>query len=96
MAGPDLSIVTAAVDFSTILPALLSVFGAVVVVYLTWKGAKMVLVAVAGGGGGSVSVGLNGYSESQYRKWWDEMDDGMKSFYGVSSYEDYRARYTAD
>lgn len=49
MAGPDLSIVIAAVDFSTILPALLSVFGAVVVAYLAWKGAKMVIAAVRGG-----------------------------------------------
>lgn len=46
--GPDLSTVTAAVDFGTVTTALLGVAAAVVVVYLAWKGAKMVIAAVRG------------------------------------------------
>lgn len=46
--GPDLSTVTSAVDFGTVTTALLGVAAAVVVVYLAWKGAKMVIAAVRG------------------------------------------------
>lgn len=47
-AGPDLSTLTAAVDFSTVTTALLGVGAAIIVVYISWKGAKMVLSAVKG------------------------------------------------
>jgi len=47
-AGPDLSSVTSAVDFGTVTAAILGVAAAVVVVYLAWKGAKMVIAAVRG------------------------------------------------
>lgn len=47
-AGPDLTTVTAAVDFGTVTTAILGVAAAVVVVYLAWKGAKMVIAAVRG------------------------------------------------
>lgn len=46
--GPDLSTVTSAVDFGTVTTAILGVAAAVVVVYLAWKGAKMVIAAVRG------------------------------------------------
>lgn len=48
-AGPDLSTLTAAVDFGTVTTALLGVAAALIVVYIAWKGAKMVLAAVRGG-----------------------------------------------
>lgn len=47
--GPDLSTLTAAVDFSTVTTAVLGVAAALIVVYIAWKGAKMVLAAVRGG-----------------------------------------------
>lgn len=47
-AGPDLTAVTTAVDFGTVTTAILGVAAAVVVVYLAWKGAKMVIAAVRG------------------------------------------------
>ena len=47
-AGPDLSTVTAAVDFGTVTTAILGVAAAIIVVYLAWKGAKMVIAAVRG------------------------------------------------
>lgn len=46
--GPDLTTVTSAVDFGTVTTAILGVAAAVVVVYLAWKGAKMVIAAVRG------------------------------------------------
>lgn len=48
-AGPDLSTVTAAVDFGTVTTAVLGVAAALIVVYIAWKGAKMVISAVKGG-----------------------------------------------
>jgi hypothetical protein len=48
-AGPDLSTLTTAVDFGTVTTALLGVAAALIVVYIAWKGAKMVLAAVRGG-----------------------------------------------
>lgn len=48
MAGPDLSIVMAAVDFSTVLPAVLGVLAALIVVYVAMKGVKMIAVVVRG------------------------------------------------
>lgn len=48
-AGPDLSTVTAAVDFGTVTTAVLGVAAALIVVYIAWKGAKMVIAAVRGG-----------------------------------------------
>lgn len=46
--GPDLSTITAAVDFGTVTTALLGVGAAIIVVYIAWKGAKMVISAVKG------------------------------------------------
>lgn len=43
MAGPDLTTVTAAVDFGTVVVAILFSFAALIVVYIAWKGARMVL-----------------------------------------------------
>jgi len=48
-AGPDLSTVTTAVDFGTVTTAVLGVAAALIVVYIAWKGAKMVISAVRGG-----------------------------------------------
>lgn len=47
--GPDLTTVTAAVDFGTVTTAVLGVAAALIVVYIAWKGAKMVIAAVRGG-----------------------------------------------
>ncbi len=47
-AGPDLSTITSAVDFGTVTTAILGVGAAIVVVYIAWKGAKMVISAVRG------------------------------------------------
>lgn len=46
--GPDLSTLTAAVDFGTVTTALLGVAASIIVVYIAWKGAKMVIGAVKG------------------------------------------------
>jgi len=48
-AGPDMSPLTGAIDFGTVVTAVLAVAGALVVVYIAWKGAKIVLAAVRGG-----------------------------------------------
>lgn len=48
-APPDLTTLTAAVDFSTVTTAVLGVAAALIVVYIAWKGAKMVIAAVRGG-----------------------------------------------
>lgn len=48
-APPDLTSLTAAVDFSTVVTAVLGVAAALIVVYIAWKGAKMVIAAVRGG-----------------------------------------------
>jgi len=44
--GPDFSTLTSAVDFSTATAAILSVAALLAVVYVTWRGAKMVLGAI--------------------------------------------------
>lgn len=46
--GVDLSTLTAAVDFSTTTTAILGVAAALMVVYIAWKAAKMVVGAVRG------------------------------------------------
>lgn len=46
---PDLTSLTSAVDFSTVTTAILAVAAALIVVYIAWKGAKMVIAAVRGG-----------------------------------------------
>ena len=46
--APDLSSLTAAVDFSTVITAILVVAAALTVVYVTFKGAKLVMTAVKG------------------------------------------------
>ncbi|MBS1197469.1 MAG: hypothetical protein H6R18_1254 [Proteobacteria bacterium] len=48
-AGPDMSTLTAAVDFGTVTAAILAVAAALIVVYIAWKGAQMVLGAVRRG-----------------------------------------------
>jgi len=48
-AGPDMSTLTSAVDFGTVTTAILGVAAALIVVYIAWKGAKLVLGAVKGG-----------------------------------------------
>lgn len=47
-AGPDLTSLTTAVDFGTVTTAILGVSAAIIVVYIAWKGAKMVIGAVKG------------------------------------------------
>lgn len=47
--GPDLTSLTTAVDFSTVTAAVLAVAASLIVVYIAWKGAKLVLNAVKGG-----------------------------------------------
>lgn len=47
--GPDLTSVTTAVDFGTVTTAVLGVAASLIVVYIAWKGAKMVIAAVRGG-----------------------------------------------
>jgi Inovirus Coat protein B len=47
-AGPDLSSMTAAVDFGTVTTAILAVGAALIVVYIAFKGAKMLISAVRG------------------------------------------------
>jgi hypothetical protein len=47
-AGPDLSTLSAAVDFGTVITAVLAVGAAIVGVYLAWKGVKIVIGAVKG------------------------------------------------
>lgn len=46
--GPDLTTITTAVDFGTVTTAITAVAALIVVVYLAWKGAKMVIAAVRG------------------------------------------------
>ncbi|MGB4117344.1 MAG: hypothetical protein WBK51_12445 [Polaromonas sp.] len=46
---PDLTSLTAAVDFSTASAAILLVGGALIIVYITMKAAKMVIGMVRGG-----------------------------------------------
>lgn len=47
--GPDLTTLTTAVDFGTVTTAVLAVAASLIVVYIAWKGAKMVLGAVKTG-----------------------------------------------
>jgi len=44
----DLTILTGAVDFSTVITAILAVAAIMVGVYVAWKAAKMVIAAVKG------------------------------------------------
>lgn len=46
--GTDLTSLTTAVDFSTVITAILAVAAIMVGVYVVWKGAKMVISAVRG------------------------------------------------
>lgn len=48
-APPDMTALTDAVDFSTVTAAVLSVAASLIVVYIAWKGAKMVMNALKGG-----------------------------------------------
>jgi len=47
--GPDLSSLTAAIDFGPVTAAVLGVAAALIYVYIAWKGARLVLNAVKGG-----------------------------------------------
>ena len=47
-AGPDYSSLTSAIDFGTTTTAIMGVSAAVIVVYIAWKGAKMIIHAVKG------------------------------------------------
>lgn len=49
LATVDYSTLTTAVDFTTATEAILTVAAALVLVYIAWKGAKMILSAVRGG-----------------------------------------------
>lgn len=55
IAGPaladpvDFSSLTSSVDFSSVIVALMAVAAALMLVYIAWKGAKMILAAVRGG-----------------------------------------------
>lgn len=48
-AGPDMTDLTAAVDFGTVTTAVLGVAAALITVYIAFKGAKLVIAAVKGG-----------------------------------------------
>jgi hypothetical protein len=48
-AGPDLSTLSGAVDFGTVVIAILAVGVAAVSAILAWKGVKMVYAAIKGG-----------------------------------------------
>lgn len=45
----DYGVLTDAVDFSSVIVALMAVAAALMLVYIAWKGAKMILAAVRGG-----------------------------------------------
>lgn len=45
-APPDLTSITTAVDFSTVTAAILGVGAAAIGMYLAWRGAKFVIIAV--------------------------------------------------
>ena len=47
-APPDFSTLTSAVDWTTVTAALLGIAAGVAVVYITWKGAKMIVAAIRG------------------------------------------------
>lgn len=48
-AGPDMSSLSSAIDFGTVVTAVLAAAAALIVVYIAWKGAKLVIGAVKGG-----------------------------------------------
>ncbi|MBM5573656.1 hypothetical protein [Deefgea sp. CFH1-16] len=47
--GPDLTALTSAVDFGTVITALLAIAGMLAGVYITIKGAKIVIGMIKGG-----------------------------------------------
>lgn len=55
IAGPaladpvDYGVLTSSVDFSSVIVALMAVAASLMLVYIAWKGAKMILAAVRGG-----------------------------------------------
>lgn len=70
MAGPDLSAVTAMVDFSTAVEAVLYVAVALVYVYVAVKGVKMILAAVRGGDGYELDPeGFDPYEDYSYSEY---------------------------
>lgn len=46
--GPDLSALTNAVDFSTVITAILAIAASLMGLYMAWKGAQFVIRAVRG------------------------------------------------
>lgn len=70
MAGPDLSAVMVAVDFSTVVEAVLLLAAAMVYVYVVWKGCKIVLSAVRGDGGYDYDPeGFDPYEDYSYSEY---------------------------
>lgn len=47
-AGPDMTSLTTAIDFGTVTTAILAAAAALIVVYVAFKGAKLVIAAVRG------------------------------------------------
>lgn len=47
-APPDFTALTAAVDYSTVISSVLGIAALAAVLYITWKGAKMVITAIRG------------------------------------------------
>lgn len=47
-AGPDYTTLTASVNFSDVITALLAVAASIIAVYIAWKGAKLIIHAVKG------------------------------------------------
>jgi len=86
MAGPDLSLVTAAIDFSTVLEAVLMVAGAVLSVHVAFVGAKKVLAAVHGD---------DGYVS--YEEMTDRLESGQMTFdEGAALQEQFGDRWAAE
>lgn len=69
MSGPDMSLLTAAIDFGAVTTAVLGAAAALIVVYIAWKSAKMVIAAVKGGSDGYSSDdpdAFDGHSKEDY------------------------------
>lgn len=96
MAGPDMSVLMAAVDFDGVVSALMAVCTALVSVYVIHGGCRAILRAVRGDDLGAPSIGISAASESEYRSMWDSMTDDDKSFYGAWTYEEWRQKYTVE
>jgi len=90
MAGPDLSVITAVVDFGSVVGAVLGVAAALIVAFVAQKGARMVLDAVRGGSMVSPEryyVGNDGesWTETGLQDAWNSMDHAEQNAWGSSS-----------